>query len=277
MRFFLPVSIVLLWLTTTTLLVLKNYFPDETRYPKVDREFVADLFFSKGSSSDLAILKDGEVMGRLTITPRPHPTSKVPSELARPELREVFFSGYLLQHTEDLPLGQLSWNGSLYMAGGFEVKGVRTQVRMPNFGVVALATVSLDPPDFDYQLRQGQQVIMDSTDPEKSEETMAQLRLLAQMQGQALDPSLFSGNGEQLLAALKSFEPKVDCRHGQFKILDDPADGYLVTLSFIEDFKLKFYISELGELLKVEGLPEMTVLGEAFVPEDKLAPGDDDD
>ena len=263
------ILIILFWLTTTMLLVKHAYFPEESRFPTVEREYVADLFFKEPRPSDLSILKDGAPYGRLSITPRPSIT-KPPVELENAEgLREVFFSGYLHDHTKDEVLGKMSWNGSLYVDRQFGAKAMRIQLRAPNLGASGYAVITLDPPDIRYQLKQGREVFFDSTDPERSEETMNTVKMLAEAQGMEFALPGF-GDGEQLLEVLGTFEPEVDCRHGRFTLIADRYDGYLVTLKFMEDWKLRFYISELGELLKVDGVPGVVILGEAFVPEEEV-------
>ncbi|MEM7013197.1 MAG: hypothetical protein AAF585_17130 [Verrucomicrobiota bacterium] len=264
------ILIVLFWLTTTALLVKHAYFPEESRFPRVERQYVANLFFKEPRQSDLSIVKDGISWGRLTITPRPSIT-KPPLELQNPtELREVFFSGYLHDHTKDELLGKMSWNGSLYVDKQFGAKAMRIQLRAPNVGASGYAIITLDPPDVRYQLKQGREVFFDSADPDGNSETANALKALAQTQGQEIGEFPMLGNPEQLVGMLESFEPKVDCRHGRFTLVDERYDGYLVTLNFMEEWKLRFYISELGELLKVDGIPNIEILGDAFVPEEQL-------
>ncbi len=264
----LQLLIVVVWLGSTVLLIRRTYFPDEGRYPAVPVEDVASLFFIHGKPTDLAILRDGRQFGRLNVNPRYRPTHPPVEIEGETEIREIFFSGFLTEEAKDTQLGQLSWNGSIYVNPEVHLLALRIAGRAPQVASGS-ALIAVDPPRLSYEIRQGREVVLSSTDPAK---TRATLEEASQLLGDLpLDFGALENAEQQLGPALALLRPQVDCRHGQFKMFGDRYDGFILTLTFVDEWKLRFYLSELGELLKVDGIPNLVILGEAFVPQDTAA------
>ena len=64
----------------------------------------------------------------------------------------------------------------------------------------------------------------------------------------------------------KELRPAVDCRRGRFRLFEGRYHGSILSLTWGGEARLRFYFSEFGELLKVEGIPDFLILGETFVP-----------
>lgn len=260
--------IIVFWLATTTRLILHAYFPEESRFPIVAREHVAELFFKDPKSSDMAILRDGENFGQLSVSARKE-ISKSPDFLENPEgLREIFFNGFIAEKKTALdPVSIANWSGSLFVDERFGLHAVRLQLRIPRTDVDARAVLTMDPPDVRYEIKQGQNVLLDSANPKGVQEVFDELEKLGGKRAEWLDISRL-GNPDELLRWIMAFEPKIDCRHGRFELLGEKHEGYIIKLIFLDAAHIKFCFSELGELVLVDGLPKVEIVGEAFAPEE---------
>jgi len=263
----LQLLIVCLWLTTTFHLVRRSYFPDDARFPEAPVDYVSSLFFKNTDQPDLIVLQGDKRLGQLTITPRR--AERVPPTLQsrKEELREIFFVGLLAEEFSKSAYGQVTWNGTLYVDSLFRPEGFRLVVRSPSAGINAEVMLALDPPDLKYRVKQSSVVLLHSDDMEG---TRDMLKEASELQGQTgLDLSVLDQlNKEELHKMISSLEPTVDCRHGQFRIQGDRYEGYIVKLSLMDGVDLRLFISELGELLKLDGIPNVEILGDAFVTHD---------
>ncbi len=263
----LQIAIVLAWLGSTTVLIQRTYFPDEERYPEADAKEVAELFFEQAKSTDLAILRNGRQIGRMNLNPRSgHSKSPITWDESG-AVREIFFSGFLTEKTEpgEISFGQMSWNGSVFLDSDMKLSAVRLGGRVPQLAT-GQVQLSLYPPNLTYEIRQGREIAFSSNDPEKTRRTLEEFsQLLGEM---PIDLGILDQDSEQLGQLLAMVQPTVDCRHGQFRIFEDRYHGFIISLSLLEEWKVRVFLSELGELLKIDGIPDLLILGEAFVPQD---------
>ncbi|MEM1297383.1 MAG: hypothetical protein AAGH89_18605 [Verrucomicrobiota bacterium] len=264
----IQILIVLAWLGSTSVLIQRTYFPDEKRYPIVPVSDVLNLFFDQGGSTDLAILQGGKLLGRMNVNPRSR-LSNPPKPLQdNRDVREVFFSGFLTEEAKSLQFGQLSWNGSFYLDDALNLVAFKLGGRVPELAN-GYILVMIDPPELIYEIRQGREVVLSSNVPEKTHDVLSQA---SEMLGNSqLEPGFLENADEQIGPMIALLKPQIECRHGQFKMFGDRYDGFIVSVQVLGDWKLRLYFSELGELLKVDGISDLLILGEAFVPQDLTA------
>jgi hypothetical protein len=148
------------------------------------------------------------------------------------------------------------------------VSAIRLQIRAPNLSASIHAVITFDPPDIQYEIKQGQDVILDSANAGQIQDAFDELEKLGGQKGQLLNLSKL-GDPKELLRWIMAFEPKVDCRHGRFDLLGENHEGYILKLIFLDSFHMRFCFSEMGELILIEGIPEIVIVGEAFAPEEK--------
>lgn len=256
---------------STALLVRKSYFPDLGQAPRVENSRVADLYFEKGQTTELLLVvpKKGAV-GRLTVTPRRY-SVRLSEAALQSAAGEIFFTGRF--DPSRLPkaaaLGEVVWNGSLFLNRDLGSEGLRLQVRLPRLNLTGQIAVEGTPCRLAYQLKQGNLVLADSKNEEKNQELLSQLFLMGKMAGVAVP-------GKETVrewpALLQGLAPEIVCRHGQFTILGRRYDGYVVNLRWTADVQANLLITELGEFLRLEGVPGLEVLAESFVPEEMMEP-----
>ncbi len=265
----IQILIVLGWIGSTALLIRKTYFPDEKRYPIAPVDDVLGLFIEQGGSTDLAILKDGKLFGRMNVNPRSRLSNPPkPLQNAR-DIREVFFSGFLTEAAKDLQFGQLSWNGSFYLDDALDLVAFKLGGRVPELAN-GYFLVMLDPPELVYEVRQGREVVLSSNEPEKTHEILSQA---SKMLGSSeFDFRTLENADEQIGPMVALLKPQIECRHGQFRMFGDRYNGFIVSVQVLGEWKTRLYFSELGELLKVDGISDLLILGEAFVPQDLTDP-----
>ncbi len=259
------IVIVVIWLLSTGLLVRRTYFPESGLQPKVDPRHVATLFFGERGATDMALVADERVYGRFSVNPRAIRSNDfVPEQFERGD-REVFFHGILFEVPGLPDAGQIFLNGSLYVDGAFAAKGLRLQVRVPADTLTGQIYALLEPPSLAFELRQAGEVVLDSREPGTTDELMKEMRSMASGMGVELPEMDWAGEIAPLVAMI---QPEVQCRHGRFSILEKWYDGYIVQLRIQGEDGLRLYFSELGELLRVDGLPGVSLVGETFIPQD---------
>ena len=245
----------------------KSYFPDTGRFPLVESSQVSDLFFEKGQTTELLMVAEGGAVGRLTVTPRRHSLRLTEAGLGD-AAGEIFFAGRLDPGALPMAaaLGEIVWNGSLFLNRELGSEGLRIQLRMPKVDLMGQIVFEGKPSRLSYQFKQGAKVLVDSKDEEKLRALSGELALVGKMTGLPV-PGLDAIR--DLPKLLEGFAPQLTCRHGQFAILGRRYDGYVVNLRWSADVQANFLITELGELLRIEGVPNLDIIAESFVP-DKL-------
>lgn len=262
--------VVLAWMGSTALLVHKSYFPELSRFPKVENARVAEIYFDKGHTSDLLLVMPRKgAVGRLTVTPR-RQSVRLSEAALQKAAGEVFFTGRF--DPEGLPLapaGEIVWNGSLFLNQELGSEGLSLQVRLPKLNLTGQVMLEGTPPRVAYQLKQGTVVLADSRQPAKGGELLSQMALAGKLAGMDM-PS--ADAVKEWPSLLQSLAPQIVCRHGQFRILDRRFDGYVVHLKWSTDAQVWMLVTEMGELLRIQGIPQMEVLAESFVPEEMMEP-----
>ncbi len=261
---FLQLLIFFLWLGTTFFLVRRAYFPDENYFKPASIDYVSDLFFGRVDKSDLVISQDGKRVSFLSVTPnRPqHLPTKLQAEPG--ELLEIHCFLLTDEKLQD-QMGQIIVSGSVYVDPLFQPQACSLALRAPHLNLNGELLMVLDPADLSFRIRQAKTTLLSSDDLDSS---LDLLKSASALSPQAPDLSLIEGfNLEQVEQLIGSLEIEVDCRHGQFRILGDRYEGYILQFRLFEGVELRLYLSELGELLRIDGIPNIKILGEAFVPQ----------
>lgn len=248
----------MLWLTATVMLVRRTYFPDENRYPPAEPKLISDLYFANSEGTDLVLMKEGKPFGRISMTlPRRDPSRDLIP------VRVASFVGYL---EADMEAGvrDLQWNGVIVLDDQFNLRSIRFSPTSLQVG--GDIELSFEPPRLHYKLVMNDEVVLDSRNQELNKENLALMEPLAKQSGMSLG-WLGDPNSKETLAMIASLRPVVSARHGQFQINSNRYEGYVVTYTFamLDDAKLRLYFSDQGELLKADGLPNVTLLAETFV------------
>jgi len=259
--------VVLAWLGSTALLVRKNYFPDTGRFPRVENALVSELFFERGQTSDLLLLVPGQgALGRVTVTARRFSVRLADAGFGT-DTGELFFTGRFDAARLGGPtamLGDVIWNGSLFLSRELETRGLRLQVRVPQLSLAGQLVTEADREDAAFVLKQNGKTLFDSRDPEGSRTALS---LMGRMAGvEVPQPENLSDLGQ----VLRELEPTILCRHGAFSILGRRYDGYIVHVRWAPEAEVRFLVTELGELLRLEGVPNLDILGESFVPRELM-------
>jgi len=252
----LQIFIVMLWLTATVMLVRRTYFPDENRYPPASPKLISDLYFGNAESTDLVLIKEGQPFGRISMT--------LPRLTASRELIPVRPASFMGHMEADLESGVrgLQWTGSIVFDDRLNLRSFRfSPTSLELRGDVEL---SFEPPRLHYKLAMNDEVVLDSRNEALNQENLALMEPLAKSSGLSLG-WLGDPNSKETLATIASLRPTVSARHGQFQINSNRYEGYVVTYTFLEEAKLRLYFSDQGELLKADGIPNVTLLAETFV------------
>ncbi|MEO0444944.1 MAG: hypothetical protein AAF191_02590 [Verrucomicrobiota bacterium] len=256
------------WLLSTGFLIRRSYFPDLGGTTKIPVEDVSKIYFEKGQTAELLFLTDQGAVGRLTVTPRS--MSKRLRESGLPsETGELFITGrlnpvFLGEHAA--LIGDVIWNGSLFVDPEFRIRGQRLNLRLSELDVSLQLASGSKTEEVAFRVSQKGKTIADSSSMESMEGTLIQVQTMAQLAGISF-PDLLA----QAKEAEADFDfPEPTGRLGRFQIQGRRYEGYLLDISFHEEFRLRFILSELGELLRIEGIPSLDLLGEAFVPEEMM-------
>lgn len=286
----LQIVIVLFWLGTTAALIRRTYFADFSRFPSVDPSEVAEKFFAHTSSSDLILLQDGELLGRLFLSPRTQVRSRNLQQKAFAEgSREIAFHCRIApeevatQLPEEVMLTErMEANGSIILDSDLKWSSVRVRVQLPEMRVQGRAVLQQDP--LTYQVEYADQLLLDSRRPELLTERLEEVRgmvdqhpALANLDLSMLE-SLQGGQAMELIhqSLVGQLQPRVDARKGSFRMLAHRYNGYIVRLDWVEgENGLTLFLGENGELLRIEGVPGFEILGELFVPQELLVDPED--
>jgi hypothetical protein len=222
--------VVLFWAVMTGLLLRDTYFPEESRFTGVAPRMVWDLFLNQSEhfNTTLHLYQDKERIG--------HASFQVTRSHGEGEpVYELFATGVVEKAEGDLRRSDITWRGMVDLANGERCTGLDVIGRWltRDVSVAVRWKPGMEP---DLEVRQGDQLVMDST--------MA--RSMMAMGGGGLLPvdALPQLGGLSLTA-----------REGSIKLAGRDRKCFVMTIRMGEAIETEAVFTEVGELAMVR-LPE---------------------
>jgi hypothetical protein len=226
--------IVAFWLGMTSLLVVRELYPESTRLNDVPVNHVGRLFFQHEQGSDLVIRDKQKEVGYLHVQPRRDRESGA---------RRVEFHGNVGLNLPAAGKKRLSWSGNMSMDDTFNVTRLR----------IALSThdpiqgVELD---VDAVTNVAKYVVTHrGNELEKGSFTLDQNGLTSLLERAGLPVALF----KSLLSSQKaSATPEVVARQATLKINGEEISAYTIAVNVSGQTMFEAHVTQLGQVLKAK-------------------------
>ena len=137
----LQIAVIAFWAVTTSILVKRSWFSEESGMVKVGPEKVFEMFFAWTEGAELTILKDGRRVGQMSLSAQVEKNSSTDDGEAGEVKREISVAGSL-QELSSQGKGEkqnrdeeIYWRGVMAMDDGLIFPKGDFVLRMPNAGV----------------------------------------------------------------------------------------------------------------------------------------------
>ena len=241
---FLVILIVSFWLVMTSLLVVRELYPESTSLNAIPVNYVGQLVFQHQQSSDLQIFSGGKEVGFLHVQARP---------ISRTNKRELDLHGNL---SIALPKGaqhRLSWVSSIQMTPQFAVE--RLHVDLSTQGPAHHLDIVVDclAQTATFALKAGDRII-DLTTVTLDENGLAMLIAKAGLNPAMLQQIKSIGGGIP--------HPDFSSQTSSLVLSGEKLSTYLLTLKAGDQTFFEAHVSQLGQVLKAQS----PLLGYRFSP-----------
>jgi hypothetical protein len=236
-------------------LVQLVYFPAESRLAKESTRKVMERFLERKFSSDLGVWKGNDPVGELLVEPRPISEEK---RLQTGASAIVQSRGKLLVRLPGQPEQELTLESELAMTTDSEVRESRLSLRLDAISLALEINQPAGAASPHFRLLKDRMVLIDSATltagKSGTEGFLAMLLGAVGMDASAL---------QQKRAEIESVA--TEARKGIFTIKDRDFSGYILITSLGLDQKFTLYLSDSGEILKMDFL-EYQFVSEDLMP-----------
>lgn len=261
------------WAVTTSILVKRIWFSDETRMVKVAPEKVLEMFFSWTEGADLSILKEGQRIGQLSLSTQQKRLSSSREE-KHEDLREISMAGSLDRISSQGSGGKVEvqdkevhWRGVMTVTDELTFPKGDFVLRMPKVGLGAqfgfdhpARTISLDVRSNGKELFHYQ----------GSPAGLTELPELGWM-GRLLPLGALLGGKGEVRGVMKAWAPEIEGRFGSAMVAGRRMLVYQLVIRGKSSggkpgSEVKLYLSEAGEPLMIETAWGYEALAQVLVP-----------
>ena len=244
----LSISIVLFWLTMTTLLVRTEFWPNYSMLRTVPLEHVAKLMWLHEQASDLTVSNEGLRVGHLTIHPKIRPEDGA---------RVLEYSGNLSVRLPGSPRNRISWDGIAEFDAEWNLGSLLLGLGMREPSLMR-AEILVKPSENHATYR-----LMNNGRAIESEEFTLDERGLKKVLTQVdLDPALYDTFRSSSTAAA----PIITAQLSSITAHHERIDTYLVEVRQGGQTLLEAHISQLGQVLRMRTLVGYTLAPDDLIP-----------
>ena len=232
----LAMLIIGFWLAMTSLLVVREIFPDATRLNRLPVSYVGGLFFQHGQSSDLQIYDAGKEVGYLHLQPRMNADKSV---------RLLEYHGMLTLNPLGMSKQRLSWTGSVRMNERSDVRGfeivISTQEPLNQLKI----TIDPEANSAEFAVHANGRLV------DKSNITLDRAGLAKLISRSGLE----TGTLQQVLATpagAATAAPELSAYSSSTRLNGETVSTYLVSLKIGGQTLLEAHVSKLGQVLRAQ-------------------------
>jgi hypothetical protein len=220
----------------TSLLVVREVFPDATSLNRVSATYVGGLFFQHGQSSDLQIYDAGNEVGYLHLQPRLSPDKTA---------RLLEYHGMLTLNPLGMAKQRLSWTGALRMNERGEVRGfdIVLSVQEP----LTQLKIAIDPQTnrAEFEVHSNGR-LLDQSSITLDRAGLARLISRAGLETVALQQVLGSSTGTSAPT------PEIGAYSSSTRLNGETVSTYLVTMKLSGQTLFEAHVSQLGQVLRAQ-------------------------
>ena len=244
---FLSVSIVVFWLTMTTLLVRTELWPNHSRLRTVPLEHVAKLMWLHEQASDLIVWNDGLRVGHLTLHPKIRPGDGA---------RVLEYSGNLQVRLPGSPRNRISWDGIAEFDAESNLHSLLLGLGMKEPSLMR-AEIFVKPGENHATYR----LFNAGRETESQEFTLDESGLKKVLTQVDLDPALY----DTFRSGGSVATPIITAQQSSITVHHERIDTYLIEVRQGGQTLLEAHISHLGQVLRMR-----TLVGYSLAPDDLM-------
>lgn len=234
------------WLAMTSLLVVREVFPEATRLNSVAVNYVGGLIFQHGQSSDLQIYDAGKEVGYLHMQPRP--------DLETKGGRILEYHGMITLNPLGMAKQRLSWSGAFVLTPRSDIKRLRLSISTQEPVHQLEMDMDMEAKTAKFVLRANDQTIDQSTITLDSSGLMKLLNRIG-IEPAALQPLMASSSAT-------TPAPEITAYQSSTRLNGETVATYLLTGKVTGQTLVEAHVSYLGQLLRVE----LPLFGYKMVP-----------
>lgn len=235
----LSTIVVAFWLVTTGLLIQMIYFPEESQFSEVPPSQVINLFLGRGEPEDMDIFSGNRRVGKLRVVPRLKDKRSGRIRLLMKGDIDVDIGGVK---------GKIDLLSELWMWREGEMDSFSLELGMKELGVTCKFSQDQDDETVHYLVKRVDTVMLDSDSADATLENQLQAQILMRTFG-------FDMSKIQQQVKSEASDPerlKMIARRGMINVEGTRLKGYILVVKALGDAEIKFFFSEVGELLKMD-------------------------
>lgn len=241
------ITIILFWITMTTLLVRSEVWPDRSSLRTIPVEKVAKLMWFHNQASDLVVWSDGRRVGHLRLHPKMRESDGA---------RVLEYSGNVQVRLPGSTRQRISWDGVAEFDAELEMRSLLIGLGMREVSLDR-AEIFVVPAENRAHFRL---VDVNGREQNANDYTLNERGLKKILTQVDLDPSLYD-----TIRVGASAAPTVTAQESSILIHHERAKTYLVEVRQGGQTMIEAHISELGQVLRVK-----TLFGYSFAPDDLM-------
>ncbi len=266
------------WAATTSVLVKRTWFSDESRMAEVAPEKILGMFFAWTEGVDLIILKEGQRIGQMSLSTQEKKGLGGAKEENQQALREISMSGSLEKFSPSgdvAPQGaglrekEFHWRGLMAVTDDLNFTRGDFVLQMPKAGLSAQIGFDQIRESIKLNVRSGSKVLIDYQGSPVGLKELPELGWLGRLL--PLD-SLLGGKGVSE-GMMKAWAPEISGRYGSAMVAGRRMMVYQLVIRGASSgaqpgSEVKLYLSETGEPLMLDTAWGYQALAAILVPVD---------
>ena len=230
----LAICIVAFWLAMSSLLVVRELFPESTGLNAVPLSYVGHIVFQHEQSSDLQVVSGGKVAGNVTIQPRNVPATSG---------RSVIVSGSIEVPMPDKRTHRIGWNAEFELAQDYALRRLTADISPPGQAQQVRVLLDLVAKEARIGTRLGKEVV-NETHITLDEAGLGSLTMQA-----GIDPSLV-----RQFAAARGGLPEFTfgAQSSSIKLGGQKLATFLLTMKAGGETVIEAHLSQLGQILHAQ-------------------------
>ncbi|NOY00513.1 MAG: hypothetical protein GXP30_12370 [Verrucomicrobia bacterium] len=264
------------WAATTSVLVKRTWFSDESRMAEVPPEKILGMFFAWTEGVDLTILKEGQRIGQMSLSTQEKKRGVGKNEDEQGSLREISMSGSLdrfsptgedAEKSTSVREKEFHWRGMLAVTDELNFTKGDFVLRMPKLGLGAQVGFDHKAETILLNVRSGSKVLIDYRGKPTGLKELPELGWLG-----SLLPleSLLGGKGVSE-GMMKAWAPEISGRYGSALVAGRRMMVYQLVIRGANSggkpgSEVKLYLSETGEPLMLDTAWGYQALAAILVP-----------
>lgn len=220
------------WMAMTTLLIVREYYPEATNLSQVPINFVGRLVFQHNQTSDLQIWDAGNDVGYLHIAPRHFPPGKGKS---------LEYQGKVHIHPLGMARQQLSWSGNFLLNDKNDIRSVTVGLTTQEPEHQLNVTIDSETKTARFSLQSAGQTLDQSTI------TLDRAGVTKLIERIGLDPSILQ---QVQSTSASTAAPEITAHQSSTKLNGESVSTYLVSIKISGQTLIEAHVTQLGQVVR---------------------------